>query len=166
MLAGMAVLGLAFALGGCVTKPQPQAWNVKVTVDPSLTGTTLDVDIVGVNDLTDLPKWQTYSVTEYWQPGNTFRRDAPRATLSFGRDRAPEQVFAATDARWQGWLRTGAASLVLIADLPGEVGDRTGNADPRRLILPLDKNAWPGKTQALEVLVQESGLRLLTARAR
>jgi hypothetical protein len=31
------------------------------------------------------------------------------------------------------------------------------------LILPLDRNVWPRNTETLEILVQESGLRLLTA---
>ena len=74
------------------------------------------------------------------------------------------QSLAVDDPKWAEWLRTGALHLVLIADLPGPVSDQTGNADPRRLILPLDRAAWDRKLQKLQIVVQESGLRLMTPR--
>ncbi|HRE08336.1 MAG TPA: hypothetical protein PKX00_22145 [Opitutaceae bacterium] len=155
---------LALGLGGCATPPKPSAYTIEVTLDPALAGTSLQVDVVGANELSDLPKWQTYSVTEYWQPGNAFRRDARKATLAFGRGRPDTQSLAVDDPKWAEWLRTGALHLVLIADLPGPVSDQTGNADPRRLILPLDRAAWDRKLQKLQIVVQESGLRLMTPR--
>ncbi|MFO1448473.1 MAG: hypothetical protein U1F61_09980 [Opitutaceae bacterium] len=155
---------LAFALSGCVTAPKPSAYTVEVTLDPALAGTSLQVDVVGANELSDLPKWQSYSVTEYWQPGNAFRRDARKATLAFGRGRPDTQTLAVDDAKWAEWLRTGALHLVIIADLPGPMSDQMGNADPRRLILPLDRAAWDRKLQKLQIVVQESGLRLMTPR--
>lgn len=158
------VLAAIVGLSGCATAPKPSAYEVAVTVDPSLAGASLQVDLVGANELSDLPKWQTYSVTEYWQPGNAFRRDANKVTLAFGRGRPETQVLASTDPRWAEWLRTGALHLVIVADLPGPVSDQTGNADPRRLILPLDRAVWGSKTSRIEVIVQESGLRLVTPR--
>lgn len=161
------VVGLALVvagLGGCASAPQPRAYNVQVTLDGALAGTSVQVDLVGANEVADLPKWQSYSVTEYWQPENAFRRDARKATLQFGRGKPATYVFAENDPHWAEWLRTGALHLVIMADLPGAVTDQMGNADPRRLILPLDRAAWGRKTGTLEVLVQESGLRLLTPR--
>lgn len=153
----------ALLLSGCGTKPEPRAYTVRVALDPTLAGSSIQVDIVGANELADLPQWRTYSVTEYWQPNNAFRRDARKVALEFGRGRPQAQVLAATDPRWSEWLRTGAAHLILVADLPGVTADAAGSADPRRLILPLDRNLWPRNTETIEVLVQESGLRLLTA---
>jgi len=46
-------------------------------------------------------------------------------------------------------------------DLPGVDADKAGNADPRRLILPLDAGQWKDPS-AIEILIQESGARLLT----
>jgi hypothetical protein len=157
------VLGAAM-LGGCASTPEPRAYNIQVTLDNALAGTSVQVDLIGANEVADLPKWQNYSVTEYWQPDNAFRRDARKATLQFGRGKPATQVLAENDPHWGEWLRTGALDLVIIADLPGAVTDQVGNADPRRLILPLDRAAWGKKVGTLEVLVQESGLRLMTPR--
>lgn len=157
-----AVLVGGFA--GCASAPKPKPYEVAVTLDPSLAGASLQVDLVGANELSDLPKWQNYSVTEYWQPGNAFRRDANKVTLNFGRGQPMTQTLSSTDPRWAEWLSTGAMHLVILADLPGPVSDQAGNADPRRLILPLDRAAWGSKTNRLDVVVQESGLRLTTPR--
>jgi hypothetical protein len=167
MLRSLALLSagvIALLLGGCVSTPQPIAYTVEVSLDPALAGTSLQVDLVGANEISDLPKWQSYSVTEYWQPGNAFRRDARKVTLAFGRGLPTTQALSVDNPQWAEWLRTGALHLVLIADLPGPVSDQAGNADPRRLILPLDKRTWDKKAKGLQVVVQESGLRLLTAR--
>ncbi|HWA24650.1 MAG TPA: hypothetical protein VG734_03170 [Lacunisphaera sp.] len=151
-------------LGGCASVPKPSAYTISLTLDSPLVGTSVQVDLVGANELTDLPKWQAYSVTEYWQPGNPFRRDARKHTVQFSRDQPNTQMLVIGDSIWREWLNTGAMHLVIMADLPGAVMDQVGNADPRRLILPLDKSVWPPKTTTIQVLVQESGLRLLTPR--
>jgi len=164
LITWLGAVAFAVFLSGCATAPKPSAYNVEVTLDPALAGTSLQVDVVGANELSDLPKWQSYSVTEYWQPGNAFRRDARKATLAFGRGRPDSQTLPISDPQWAEWLRTGALHLVIIADLPGPMSDQMGNADPRRLILPLDRAAWDRKLQKLQVVVQESGLRLMTPR--
>ena len=161
-MSGLALLSLL--LGGCTTAPAPRAYNVKVTLDGSLADTSVQVDLVGANELADLPKWQSYSVTDYWQPNNAFRRDAQKATMQFGRGKPNAQVLLDSDPHWAEWLRTGALNLVIVADLPGAVTDQMGNADPRRLILPLDRAAWGRKVDTIEILIQESGLRLMTPR--
>lgn len=161
------VLGLALLsllLGGCASAPSPRAYNVQVTLDGPLVGTSVQVDLVGANELADLPKWQSYSVTDYWQPNNAFRRDALKSTMQFGRGKPNTQTLLDSDPHWAEWLRTGALRLVIVADLPGAVTDQMGNADPRRLILPLDRAAWGHKVETIEILVQESGLRLMTPR--
>lgn len=157
-------IALLAGISGCASAPKPTPYEIAVTLDPALEGTSLQVDLVGANELSDLPKWQNYSVTEYWQPGNAFRRDANNVTLSFGRGQPMTQTLSSTDPRWAEWLRTGALYLVILADLPGAVNDQAGNADPRRLILPLDRAAWGSKTNQIEIVVQESGLRLVTPR--
>mgnify|MGYP000546895464 CR=1 FL=1 len=158
------LLACAVGLAGCASAPKPAPYTIKLTLDPSLAGTSLQLDIIGANTTSDLPKWQNYSVTNYWQPGNAFRRDARKVTLAFGRGQPTVQTLASTDAQWAEWLRTGAMHLVLVADLPGTVADQVGNADPRRLILPLDRSAWGSKVKEIDVVVQESGLRLMTPR--
>jgi len=152
--------GLLLA-AGCATTPQPRAFTVKVNLDPSLAGSSLQVDLVGANPVSDLAKLQAYPVSEYWKPGDALRRDSPKVTLAFGQGRAASQVLDTNDPIWKQWLQTGAQDLVVLVDLPGVAADKPGAADPRRLVLPLDANQW-GKTDSLEILIQESGARLLT----
>lgn len=159
----LGVVASLIGLAGCASVPKPIPYNIEIKTDAALAGASLQVDLVGVNELSDLPKWQTYSVTSYWQPGNAFRRDAVKTTLEFGRGKPDTQTLSSTDPRWQEWIRAGALHLVIVADLPGVVSDQAGNADPRRLIIPLDRAAW-NKVTTIQVQVQESGLRLLTPR--
>jgi hypothetical protein len=153
----VAVLGLV----GCATAPQPRSYTVKVNLDPALAGSSLQVDLIGANPVSDLPKLQTYSVTSYWTPGDTLRRDSAKVTLAFGQGRPMTQMLDINDPIWQGWLKTGAQQLVVLVDLPGIEADKTGGTDPRRLILPLDAAQW-GSSGILEIQIQESGARLLT----
>ena len=162
------IAALALALAGCASilgSSKPVAQNIKITLDKTLENTSLQVDLIGANAVTDLPKWQSYSVTDYWQPGNTTRRDTDRVTLDFGPGKPAAQTFDIKDPKWKQWLATGAANLVIIADLPGVSTDKGGAADPRRLIIPLDGKSWKkSSADPIEILVQESGLRLLTPR--
>jgi hypothetical protein len=156
------LLGLSLVISGCASVPKPRPYTIKVELDPALVGSSLQVDLIGANQVSDLPKWESYSVTEYWQPDNVARRDARKATLQFGRGRSEAQMFSATDPRWSEWMSTGALYLVVIADLPGSWTDRAGNADPRRVILPLDSAEWGKGTETIEFTIQEGGVRLIT----
>lgn len=160
----LAVLAAAIALlaAGCASGPQATAFNVKVELAPSLAGSSIQVDLIGANSVSDLPKWQTISVSDYWQPENAQRRDADKAVLQFGPGKANVQTFSSTDPVWQRWISTGAMHLVVLVDLTGISSDKEGNADPRRLILPLDVKKWPADVKTIELRLQESGIRLLT----
>jgi hypothetical protein len=161
------ILTLSFTLalivfGGCnSTTVKPRAFDVQLTIDKSLESTSLQVDLIGANTLADLPKWTSYSVTDYWQPDNPQRRDAPKITFQFGRGLPASGNVSRYDPRWEPWMKTGAAYLVVIADLPGVATDQAGNADSRRLIIPLDKKLWE-RNAALELVIQEGGIKLLT----
>jgi len=151
-----------FCASGCTsTTVKPRAFDVKLTIDKPLASTSLQVDLIGANTLADLPKWSTYSVTEYWQPDNTQRRDASKITFQFGRGLSTTVAISREDPRWQSWLKSGVAHLVIMADLPGAATDQVGNADPRRLIIPLDKKLWK-RSDPLEIVIQEGGIKLLT----
>jgi hypothetical protein len=171
-LLATAAAALALLLTGCssmsktkdmLASSKPVAQNIKITVDKTLENTSIQIDLLGASTVSDLPKWQTYSVTEYWQPGNTTRRDTVRVTLDFGTGKPATQTLPKKDPMWKRWLGTGSANLVILADLPGIAAG--GTSDPRRLIIPLDAKSWKKSSGApIEILVQESGLRLLTPR--
>jgi hypothetical protein len=165
LAAGLCLLAAALGFTACSSAPKPVAQTITLALDKSLENTSLQVDIIGANATSDLPKWESYSITEYWQPGNTTRRDTDRHTADFGRGKPAQQLIKSTDEKWARWLQTGATYVVVIADLPGVSSDQQGNADPRRLILPLDAKEWKKDKKApIEIQVKESGLRLLTPR--
>lgn len=157
-----AFAGLSSLFSGCASGPKPTAYAIKVELAPSLVGGSVDIHLIGANALSDLPKWQTISVTDYWKPENRHLRDAEKAVLQFGPGKPNVQTFSSTDPIWSRWLSTGALHLVVLVDLPGISSDRDGNADPRRLILPLDVKKWPSDVKTVELRIQESGIRLLT----
>lgn len=157
----LAALFVVALLTGCNT-PTARNFNLRIEVDPALAGSSVQLDIIGANAVSDLPKWQTYSVSDYWQPGDPLRRDSDKTVLRFGQGKPTTQMFSSTDPIWNRWLGTGALYLVVLVDLPGLSADREGNADPRRLILPLDTREWRSGTDTIELRVQESGIRLLT----
>lgn len=161
VLASAALVAVSL-FSGCTSAPKPRAYTIQVDLDPALAGSSLQVDLIGANPVSDLPKFESYSVSQYWNPGDPLRRDASKITLAFGQGRATTQTLDTKNPIWQRWLQTGAQSLVVLVDLPGIAADRAGNADPRRLILPLDGARW-GKTDTLHILIQESGAKLLTA---
>ncbi len=161
LILGLALLGGLFA-SGCATAPRSTSYNLTFELAPSLASTAVQVDLIGANTLSDLPKWQTISVTSYWQPDNVQRRDADKASLNFGPGEKAVQTFSSTDKVWSRWLSTGAMYLVVLVDLPGIATDRDGNADSRRLIIPLDVKKWPSGVTELKLQIQQSGVRLLT----
>jgi hypothetical protein len=156
------IVSLLALLGGCASGPTPQSYTLNFTLDKALEGTSLQVDIIGANAVADLPKWEAYSITDYWQPGNVTRRDADKISIEFGRGKPTAQSVAVSNPKWNAWLKRGVLYVVVLADLPGVSADKQGNADSRRLILPLDKAQWANGDQKIDVLIQESGLRLLT----
>ncbi len=162
---------LAVCLSGCAScKPgvpgKPQAYEVKVNLDPSLLQSSVVVDLVGVNSL-GLPNWENYSMSEYWDPKKPMmRHDADKVTLSFVSGNSPTNSLARTDLKWKSWLAKGATHLLVLADLPEAHADKPGAQDARRRILPLGRCEWPNKTKTLTIQVHQSGPEILTPSAR
>jgi hypothetical protein len=157
---------LAVCLSGCAScKPgvpgKPQAYEVKVILDSNLLQSSVVVDLVGVNSVS-LPRWENYSMTDYWKAGDAMSHDADKVTLSFVSGNSSTNRLARTDPKWTSWLAKGATHLLVLADLPGAPADKPGTQDARRQILPLGRCAWPNKTKTLTVQVHKSGPEILT----
>ena len=160
-----AVLALLFA--GCSSckpgKPGPIGkYKVEVTLDDSLKSSSVLVDLVGVQGLS-LPRWEAYDMVKYWREGDPMRRDADKKMLNFVSGQATSQSLEMTDPKWEQWKTKGVTHLLVLADLPIAQASLPGTQDPRRQILPLDQCSWPDKTKALKILVQRSGIVVLTA---
>jgi hypothetical protein len=163
LLAGMSVL-----FSGCDTcspgKPGPIAkYNIQVNLDQSLKDSSMLVDLVGVNS-TSLPSWEAYSMTKYWQTGDAKRADAfDKFTVSFVSGKSLSDNLKVTDPLWNKWMSRGVTHVLVLANLPGAArADHPGNQDPRRQILPLGQCTWAKGTNTLNVLVQQSGIEILT----
>ena len=150
-------LSLIFFGSSCSSQParlKPGKFDLVFSIAPALVGGSVQVDLIGASARSYLPNLETISLSQYWSPDNAVRRDVPKATIVFGAGSPSVQKFPASDPKWTSWLSAGAEFLVLMVDSPGM---------PSRLIVPLDQREW-GKVPALEFLIQESGIRLVTAR--
>ncbi len=164
--AGVFSLFLAAVLSGCSTckpgKPGPMGqYTIEVTLDDSLKTSSVIVDLVGVNP-SSLPRWEAYDMGKYWKEGDVMRRDADKVVLNFVSGQTLAKSMPNTDPQWEKWKAKGVTHVMVLADLPGTQVSRPGAQDARRQILPLDECSWPSKTTTLKVLVQRSGIVVLT----
>jgi hypothetical protein len=157
VLAPAAVL---FITSGCGKEKPSKAepLNVQIELAPSLQGKSVLVDVVGVHE-GDIPRWEAYSMTDYWKDGDKMRADADKKTYSFSPGQPLAVTLSRSDPAWNTWLvNKGAAYLFVLADLPGTISDKPGTTDPRRGKLCLYTKAWPKGTESIRVTIKESGV--------
>ena len=161
MVAGLMAGGIG--CGSCKPgRPGPVGrYSVEVSLDESLKSSSVIVDLVGVNPA-NLPRWEAYDMGNYWKEGDAMRHDADKVVLNFVSGQALSKSMAATDAQWDKWKAQGVTHVLVLADLPGPQASRAGSQDARRQILSLDRCSWPNKTTIRNVLVQRSGIQVLT----
>ncbi len=157
---------LAAGVVGCSSckpgQPGPQGhYTLEVGLDESLKTSSVIVDLVGVNP-SALPRWEAYDMGKYWKEGDPMRRDADKVVLNFVSGEALNSSLSVTNAQWGKWKSAGVTHVLVLADLPGAQTSKAGSQDARRQILPLDECSWPKKTKTLKVLVQRSGIVVLT----
>jgi hypothetical protein len=154
---GLMMLALLALSQGCASKPEMAERNVVVTLDDSLArATAVEVNIVGAND-SDFARVGTQPVDNYWRDVAAGRAPADRYVMKMsGNDRT--RTLSRTDPVWQQWRAKGAMRLVAIAFIPGLSGSGEGERDPRRIVLPLDKNRWKDVNQDIRIVASQSGL--------
>jgi len=155
---------LIMGASGCSsTKPgRARAHTISVTLDPSLQGQRVLVDLVPVNP-SQKRQWEEKSVTEYFGASDPLRASARKMTIELSEPDKP-QVLNVKDKIWQDWLGIGATEVFVLADLPnmGRADDKPGDADARRRILPLDPHRWESGTKELRVVVKRGGLEVVS----
>ncbi len=161
----LVILGAAFALAvstGCSCKPGSRKFNVQSTATPDiLGGGVIEVDAIAVSGV-ELPQWQAQAMDDY--ASSILRRSANDSgrlkTLYLSAD-SPKGEIPMSEDIWNKWIAEGGQHLVLLTPalrVPGASG--SGPADPRRLVLPLNRCRWD--TGTLQIEVSRNGLRALT----
>ncbi len=159
----VAMLTGGLLMVGCSSGSRVGAFNVQVSVAKSIADDkgripSLEVDLIGVKDVRK-SEFSSYSMSKYFSGTDQFRRDTRHKTMVFTtNNKDAHQMLMKKDALWKDWK--GSSWLFVLVNLPGVGKDEMGGADPRRMILPLDKSRWAGNTIRLEV--QGSGIALLT----
>jgi hypothetical protein len=166
LVGGVSIVILAALVSGCGSckpgKPGPVGkYTIEVALDDSLKSSSVLVDLVGVNPST-LPRWEAYDMAKYWREGDPMRRDADKVVLNFVSGQSLTNSLPSRSPQWDKWKATGVTHLMVLADLPGAQASRPGSQDARRLSLSLDECNWPAKTKTLKVLVQRSGMVVIT----
>ena len=156
---GMMVAMVAIGQG-CAKGPEMAERNVMVTLDDSLArATAVEVNLIGAN-ATEYARLTNRPVEDYWRDVATERAPADRFIMKLsGSDRS--RTLSKADPVWQKWREKGAMHLFIIAFIPGINASGVGDTDPRRVILPLDKNRWKDLVD-IRVIVSQSGLSVPT----
>lgn len=136
-------LAVGVALGTIGCGPRAGRYNVTVSLAPSLRGSSLDVDLVGVGEA-NLADWSGKDLREYFSGNDAFRTSQQdmRYTMEFNPSSAGAKTLARQDPIWKTWQNVGYDSLYILADVPGT---------PQRLVLPMFTDRWSGSTIKVEV---------------
>lgn len=156
-LLGVAVM-LALVLNsvGCGSSSAAGRYNVEVALGPGMvdpeTGavSSLEVDLVGVN-ATESARWTSYPLSQYFSGADQLRNDASKVTVTFTTDDAGTKIVERDAEIWDDWRGRNADQLFVLVNLLGVPQDLPGDQDPRRLILPLNKDRWSGNTLEIEI---------------
>lgn len=163
LIGAVVFLGAVAVLGGCGGSARMGKYNVTVSVDQAWRSTgridSIEVDVVGINPAL-AARWSGKAVSEYFAAsGDQLRKDATNHIMRFSTEDSGAKTLSRTDDKWDEWLGDGATQLFVIADILGH-DDQPGDADARRLILPLGTDRWKGRS--IEIEIQRSGLVLKT----
>jgi hypothetical protein len=166
-IAILALFLIPLASVGCCDK-KPIKYNITVDVDEEMrkdlaaANRKLEVHLVGINE-NQHQRWNTYSMTKYWQPGDTLPNSLPTKKMMFDPANPAPQKLSIDDPIWNKWLKEGGANRVyVLALLPGMVSDAEGDKDPRRQILPLPCYRWLKQDKKIDVRVQKTGVTTLS----
>jgi hypothetical protein len=170
LVLGGSLFLFAVILAGCTcNKPgklgSVRPYEIVVTLDKSLRTNSIIVDLVGVNP-SIRPRLEHIDMWKYWDPNDkSTRPDLDPKVLDFVPGDVLELKMSAKDPKWNQWKATGVTHVMVLADLdlPGQAHTSgEGTQDPRRQILDLHKCVWPSGTSKIQVLVQPSGVKVLT----
>lgn len=156
----MALLSLVLLGGGCTSPGR----DVVVSLDEKLRDAqgrmpSVQVDLIAVPEA-EFRAWRDIPVDEYWTEGNTLAASPNKFSMTFkSSDKA--RLLPKENDLWKTWSKKDATQLVAVAFIPGVKGSGKGEADPRRLLFPLDRQRWE-KWGPIQITVQPTGLATTT----
>ena len=151
-------LFLLAVLSGCT---KMKKFNVVVTADQSISGKTVEIDLVGVNR-GDVPRWNSIKMSEYWTRDNPQRENALKYEIKFGASMPDEQTLKKNDNIWKLWKSNQVTHLFVMAHLPGVHKDLDGIADDQRTIVRLEKECWGMFAGKIEIKVNSDNVTCIT----
>jgi hypothetical protein len=154
----LAITGM-MAVGCCSTVPLNVTVNIDDAMRQRLESRNLEVDLVALNSKQS-ERWETYSMTSYWQPGDALRDSVDSYKMIFDPTKNQPQTLSSKDPHWSKWFAQGAGDkmklYVLVGVLPGSFDDQPGDKDARRQILPLESCRW--SSTDVHMTVQKTGI--------
>lgn len=155
---------VAVLSGGCSSKPKMGKYNIQVSLEPSLASSaavpSIEVDLVGVSPA-NKAVWDAQSLNNYFAAANPERQTADRHTMAFGAGAVAPQTLANNAPIWNTWAGSGAQHVYVLASLPGVSTDAPGEADARRVAIPLDTRHW-NRGEPIMIEVQRNRLVIRT----
>ena len=146
-------LGLLVVLGTLVGCTGMGRFDLDVSLDHNAfqaelsTIPSVEVNFIAVNR-SEFAVWNAYSVNKYWLPDDPQRvsstRQGQTAVVTFGEQPPYRKYISRTNVIWDRWRSKGAMHLVVVCNYPRTAEDKPGDADVRRVVLPLEKQRWAG----------------------
>lgn len=114
---------------------------------------SVEVHIVGVRNAGEYRRWRDLSMSDYWAD---VKLDDKVKVMKFGEGLSNPQVLSTSDVMWKSKWR-GAKLLMVLSSFPPSK-DLPGDADARRLILPLKWRKWSG-SGPVPIVIRPTGVR-------
>jgi hypothetical protein len=145
-LSGALILAVAMTCGGCTP-------DIQVTLDAvEADGTvpSVEVHLIAVQNASEYRRLRDQPMSEVW---SNLRTDEKTFVMTLGEGRENPQVLSSSDPIWGEW--GGAKMLFVLASYPPSI-DLPGDADPRRLIVPLKSGYW--KSTPIPIRIRTTGI--------
>lgn len=149
-----ALLALIFATGCASTK-------VAVKLDDSMLDKSIEVHLIGISD-SEKSQFDNMSMTDYWGEDSQGVRSSNESRVIGYQAGLNKQVplfeISSDNSSWKQWQSEGAKYVMVLVNMPAsrDYEDAPGNADARRLRLPLNKACWKGGV--VDVVIRGYGI--------
>jgi len=139
--------------------------GISMKVAQDIKDANIEVHLVGVHP-SSYDEWYNYSVDKYWSYSDAKRINADKVVYLFGKGKGTSIIVPINKGKgllknkWNKWKKEGCRHFVVLANLPLHSGDKPGNADLRRLFLPMRRNRY--QKSEIEIAIKAGNVECLT----